>query len=740
MVGEKKSVQIVSRKIISVLLGFSLVLFLGVLSILAQENSSRQIEKADFQSSPRKKGNAENVSSISNELLANDASALKMEVRGRGIYRVDAQSLLEYGFNLAQSGNWRLFAGGIEQPLIVNSDGSIEFYGEGLDTIQTDANVYWLMTDSSAGLRISRSAQSYIQSARDDWFRATVERRDRTNRLSYILNGERENWFGAFVTNTAAAQTLNLQNIAFSSGQTATLNIALQSISTSVNNRVSVVLNGVYVGEINFNAFTRKDWSVTVPVSNLLEGINTVTLQGLNTAQDVSATEAISISYPKLLNAQNNQLEFSVNAQSKPKISGFTTSQIRVFDVTNPAQVKEYAPESRQESNGTYSITLASSSTARLMIAKGADTQFLSAPTLTLNNPSNLRNSLNTAKLVVIAPYNYYKPLNELIIFREIQGIQTKFVDIEDIYDEFNNGVKSAEAIRSFLQYAKQNWQVKPDFALLVGDASADPRNFSGMGGEAFNQVPTMFVDTWNIEAPSDEMLADFNNDGISEIVLGRLPAQTREEADNMVQKIISISPMSREEINGRGIHFVSDDFVGYDFATASRNIASRIPANIAVNYLDRTTQPTEVLRNDIINRMNSGAAIVNYFGHGSTIAWTSASILRSADAQSLFNPKRPSLLVSLSCLNGDYTIYGAQSLAEAMMKRSQGGAFAVWAASGWNGANEEELMGRDFYQRVFAGMTLGEAAREVKSLYPTMDMRHTFIFFGDPTQKLVTP
>jgi hypothetical protein len=97
-------------------------------------------------------------------------------------------------------------------------------------------------------------------------------------------------------------------------------------------------------------------------------------------------------------------------------------------------------------------------------------------------------------------------------------------------------------------------------------------------------------------------------------------------------------------------------------------------------------------------------------------------------------------MVVALACLNGDYTVYGTQSLAETMMKKSQGGAFAVWAASGWNAAYEEELMGRDFYQRVFAGMTLGEAAREVKSLYPTMDMRRTFIFFGDPTQRLVSP
>lgn len=73
-------------------------------------------------------------------------------------------------------------------------------------------------------------------------------------------------------------------------------------------------------------------------------------------------------------------------------------------------------------------------------------------------------------------------------------------------------------------------------------------------------------------------------------------------------------------------------------------------------------------------------------------------------------------------------------------MKQRSGGANAVWASSGWNTADVQEYFARDFYQKVFTGMPVGEAARQAKMLYPVTDLRRTYIFFGDPTQPLVLP
>jgi hypothetical protein len=633
----------------------------------------------------------------------------------------------------------RLFSGGLEQPIKINDDGSIEFYGIGVDTLQTDANVYWLTSGAAAGQRIPRGSQNYQQSARDSSSRFIVERRERAMRLAGVINGPRENWFGSYVTNTPVSKTLDLRDIAFDSNQTATLGVDLQGFS-NIAHAVTVKLNGSVIGNAAFPAFDRKEWTATVPLSLLVEGTNTITLQSTNTVSDYSVTEAFRINYPRRLKAVNDKLEFTHNSNQSVKLRGFSNPVVRVFDVTNRAQVTETIQESQLDPDGTYSVTVNGTSTPKLLIAQADSVQRLSADPLVPNVASDLRNPLNEGRLIVISQRSMIKALYGLRGVREAEGIRTMLVDVDDIYDEFNDGIKSAEAIRSFLQFAKTNWAVKPDYVIFAGDSSCDPRNYSGMAGDDFNRIPTMFTDTWNIEAPTDEMMVDFNGDDIGEIAVGRLPAQDAEELIAMAEKITNFEPVSLQEANARGIHFVSDDYIGYNFALASRNIASRIPGSVSVNYIDRTTQDPVVLRADIVSRINAGAVLLNFFGHGSVTSWTSGGILRNADASSLGNIKRPTFIVALACLNGDNTVFGVTGFAEAMMKRQHGGAFAVWAASAWNGAYEEEFMGRDLYQRVFAGMPLGDAAREVKSLYPTVDMRRTFIFFGDPSLRLVIP
>ncbi len=668
-------------------------------------------------------------------LLAGDGNALKMFVRERGIYRVTADALASFGFTPSLTANWRMFNGGVERPIKVNDDASIEFYGEGIDTLQTDANVYWLTDDSVAGTRINRSNSNYINSARDGSSRVIVEKRERSMRISSALNGDRENWFGSYVSNTVISRTLNLRDIDLQGNQTATVAIDLQGIS-NIGHQISVKLNGNAIGNFSFPAYDRKEWSTTVPVSALVEGANVITVQGTNTTSDFSLTESFRITYPRLLKAADNKLEFLHDSSQAVRLRNFSSSTVRIFDVTNPSAVTETAPESRLESDGSYSVTVPGTSSPRSLFVLGEPAQPLTIDPLIPNIASDLRNPLNEGRLIMITTQPMMKALYSYRDNREYNGLRTKIVDIEDIYDEFNNGIKSAGAIKSFLQFAKQNWAIKPDYVILAGESSSDPRNYSGLANESQNSVPTVFVDTWNIEAPSDEMLVDFTGDSLGEIAVGRLPAQDRDELSAMAEKLEALSGISASEIAGRGVAFVSDDNLGYNFANSSREMASTIPGTPNITFFDRAGQDPTSLRGQIVTKINSGVGIVNFFGHGSITSWTSAGLLRNVDASSMFNTKKPTMIVSLACLNGDSTVFGVQGFAEAMMKRNRGGAHTVWAASGWNGAYEEDLIGRDLYPRIFAGMRLGDAVREVKSRYPTVDMRRTFILYGDPSMR----
>ena len=701
--------------------------------------SRRQIDRLDLPGFTEQKetGTLSNPADVLSQTdLAKDGNALKFEVRQQGWYRVGSQIILQNGFSLQSSANWKLFTDGLEQPMIVSPDGSIEFYGRGIDTMQTDGKVYWLVSNSGNGKRISTISQKNTQTASAGWSSIIAERKDKIIRTSNVLNGARENWFGAVVNSTELTQLLNLNEIATESGQMATLGVDIQGLGY-MSHQVAVVLNGTLVGQINFNDGQRMEWTVNVPLSLLVTGSNQVKLRSVSPAFDVSLVEAVRINYPHRSTAENSRLQFLLQAKKSVKLKGFVNQNVKVFDITNPETVTQVQTTAKLETDGTYSATISSTTAARVLMAQDSMSNPLPVNSWTKNIASDLHNIQNQANFVIIAPPQFQANLSNFKNYRESQGLRTVIIDPADIYDEFNNGVKSAESIRAFLQYAKQNWTVKPDYAMFVGDASVDPRNYSGNGGDSANLVPTILVDTWNMETTSDGMIADFNNDDIEDISVGRLPVRNNTELSAVLNKIIAHEGFSPQDIKQRGVLMVSEAFIGYDFPTGSRNTASTIPSDVSVNYIDVGTNDPAIIRQNVLSSMNAGPAVVNYFGHSTITVWSNSSIYLSSDAVNLTNYSRPSLTVMLSCLSGSYAEINYEALAESNLKAANGGSFAVWAATGWNSAEAQGWMGKEFYSRVFSGMRLGDAARETKLLTNLIDQRRTYTFFGDPTQRL---
>jgi len=697
-----------------------------------------QVESVEYKPTEISDFKTENITNDESGLLTNDSTAIKLEVKQTGWYKIAAASLQQNGFNYQTAESWKLYTDGIEQPMTVNPDGSVEFYGTAIDTIYSGTRIYWLTPTGALGRRIVKMTENYNPSAVETWTRVVAEKRDRSMYAGGILNAERENWYSGLIFGTGLNQTVNLNRIATDSGQTATLYVDLQGIGTIVHT-VKIFLNGVEVGQTSFNYTNRREYSITLPLSNFVEGANTVLLKG-STTSDMSFVESVRVSYPRRNIAQNDQLDFQAAAGTALKLKGFTSPNVRIFDVTDTLNVKDYEAQTNLETDGTYSVSVSAAGSARVMKAQGSGATMLTSGVVTKNFASDLKNTANSANFLIIVPRKYQKVFWGLKALREQEGLSTKFVDIVDIYDEFNNGMKSVKAVKDFLQFAKQNWTVKPNYVMLVGDASVDPRNFSGYGGDNVDLIPTMLTDTWDMEAVSDELLVDFNGDYLGELVIGRLPVKTQDETERMVNKILHVQPMTLSEVNQRGVTFVADSLVGYDFAAGNRRISSTIPAAITPYYIDKGAQTATAVRDQILAKVNSGTAILSYFGHGNVYNWTSQNILQNSDASNMVNLKRPTLAIMVACLNGAFGETSIDSLAETLMRNPNGGAYASWSASGSNTADVQEYMSKDFYQKLFTGMRIGEAARDTKALYYVPDVRKTYIFMGDPTQRLVIP
>jgi hypothetical protein len=304
-------------------------------------------------------------------------------------------------------------------------------------------------------------------------------------------------------------------------------------------------------------------------------------------------------------------------------------------------------------------------------------------------------------------------------------------VDIEDIYDEWSGGAPDTNALRGFLQWARENWQLAPRYLLLVGDASYDPRQYLGGGRTDF--VPTRLVDSVAAETASDESLVDFDGDGLGEYAVGRLPARTAAQASAMVAKLLNYTPGQSNDAL-----FVADQPDGYDFAAANQSLRGEIPASANATFINRGSQPDSTLRAQVTAALNAGPALVTYSGHGSPDAWAGL-LLNSNEANGLTNGLRLPFVVTLTCLNGAFQNPQQDSLAEALLRAPNGGAVAVWASSGMTLPHEQMPLAREAFRNLYQNhnLLLGDALRQAKANAAFAEIRKTWILFGDPTTRL---
>jgi hypothetical protein len=672
------------------------------------------------------------------QFVVANQSAVKITIRKDGWNRISREQLASAGFNpSSENSRWQLFANGQEQAIRVNGDGSIEFYGKALDTRSTDGQVYWLIVGQTQGRRVGVIKADGGDVSEPSGFMQTIERRDRTLRFSALLNGEADNYFGPTITsNSEVNQSILVSELDNRLNTTVAVEVGVQGM-TLQDHSVEVRLNGSVLGTINSSGRERPNMMFDVPSSSLREGKNNVTLISRNAGSDVSLVDFVRITYPRKAEAVENRLTFTANAGQTTRVTGFTTNQLRVIDITNPSSPIEISVTPRQNGN-TYSFALPPTAKTRKIVAFAVGQEGATTEVFT-NYPSDLNRTNNSADLLIIAPRSFGKATELLYERRQNQGLNTMVVDIEDVYDEFSYGVHDPNALRQFLRHALTNWQGKPNYVLLLGDASYDPRNYLGSGGETSDLVPTMMVDTDYMETASDETLVDNDNDGIGEAAIGRIPARTSAEARAIVSKLLAYEQANNGNPIERGGVMVSDASGDYDFAARTQDIRAHLPNQMPIQFINRSDADVATVRERIRTAINAGPSVLNFMGHGSTTSWTGAVLLNGADAMNLQNGSRLPFAVLMTCLNGSFGEDNFDSMAESLLKSPNGGAVAVWASSGLSAPDKQVLVNNSIYQTLFSdeNIRFGDAVRTAKQATQDQNVRRSWILFGDPTMRL---
>jgi hypothetical protein len=704
------------------------------LGSLNQQADAKQREFAPAAKAPAKTASEENAakSSVAN---ANPGAkpAVKIAVNRDGWYRVSRAELLAAGLPVGADVNGlRLFKQNREQALLVNADGAAEFYGQAVDTGETDAGVYFLTWEGGQGARVPVNVLETAPATAARSFAWTVERSDRSIYFGALRNGAASNFFGAVVGGAQAVpQTLSLQDVDPQGGD-AKLEARLQGATVGVHT-VRVTLNGAEVGVINFTGEETGVLRVNAPASLLRSGDNTIALQALAGASDYSLVARLRLTYPRFYQAVNNTLVFTQRAGQSAGVAGFDGKDVRLFDITDPAAVTVWQAEAVAAGNG-YTLQMPDAKTERRWLALGGATAPLTPAKVWANQPSNLRGAQKGADFIILTHAAFRAAAEQLAALRRAGGLRVQVVDVEDVYDEFDGGQPAAQAIKDFLN-STVRWSVRPRYALLFGAGNFDPRNYLATGAVSFIPVPT--VNTAEMETASDDWYGDADDDGRPEIALGRLPARALAEASAMVAKLAAYERQA--SMPSRGALFVSDN----GFANDSQRLQTYAAQRMPVATLARGAQSDEQMRQTLLARANAGPALVNYNGHGSVEVWTGSGLFQSADAAQLANGSALSVYVMMDCLNGFHHDLWADSLAAALVRAPNGGAVAAWASSGLTEAQGQTVMGEAFYRQLFAvaptgnalsAVRLGDAIRAAKAATTDEDVRRTWSLLGDPT------
>jgi uncharacterized repeat protein (TIGR01451 family) len=691
--------------------------------------------------------------SVTPENLDGEA-AVKISVDHEGWYRVSRAQLIAAGLEAnANAHTLQLFAEGVEIPILIlgsqagplGPNDAIEFYGTGIDTPFSDTRVYWLISGHQAGRRILLE-RAYAGNTPVEAFPEVAVREDRTTYFAALLNGEnQDNFFGDIVTNEPVDQAIDTAHVA-PSALPSSVEVTLQGVTDAQAHDVSVAFNGTYLGNISFADQANFHSSFPLSPASILEGANTVTLTALDGDNDVSLVQSIVLHYTKSFIADNDTLRMQAAEGSEIHAAGFSNAKIRIFDITNQESVSELQGMIKQE-NGAFSVdfgvpgSAVAGSSSRTLLAF-ADGQAELPSVLNFHPRSNLTQQGLTqhghgSSIVVIAHPDFMASLAPLVQLREQQGYSVKVVTTEQLFDAFNFGERSPFAIRDYLRQLSVSRRQAPQFVLLAGDASLDPRNYLGFG--KFDFVPTRLIDTAALKTASDDWFSDFTESGYGTIPTGRLPVRTPADADLLIGKIVGYESGRNSGAWTSQALVVADQDNGANFSSTAGTVAKTLSPVFATSTIASGNTDPAVVKQQIVEAINAGTGIVNFTGHGSVEQWSFVDLFDDNDAAALQNGGKLPVFFIMNCLNGFFQDVYTQSLAESLMLAPNGGAVAVWASSGFTDAPPQA--GQDLaLARLLAAdrkMPLGLLVQQAKATTTDPDVRRTWILFGDPAMKI---
>ena len=324
-------------------------------------------------------------------------------------------------------------------------------------------------------------------------------------------------------------------------------------------------------------------------------------------------------------------------------------------------------------------------------------------------------------------------------------SLKVRIVPADELFNEFSSGTPDANAYRRYLRMLydrAENETDMPRYLLLMGDGAWDNRmacsEWKGYSPDDF----LLCYESENSYSATDCyvtddyfcLLDDGEGDnmliGKADVAVGRISARTAEEAEVVVDKVISYVNNDQAGAWQNLLFMMGDDgnenahmqdadsvarmvelyYPTYQIKRVMWDAYNRVSSSTGNSYPDVTRL--------IKQQMQQGALIMNYSGHGRADAVSHEYVLRLADFNN--TSSRLPLWVTASC---DIMPFDGQeeNIGETAMFNKMGGAIAFFGTTRTVFQTYNRLMNMSFTRHVLSQengrmLPIGEAVRRAKN------------------------
>ena len=480
-----------------------------------------------------------------------------------------------------------------------------------------------------------------------------------------------------------------------------------------------------------------------LPNSFLRHGINNIyiSLSGNTPMGDREQIlfDYATIKYWREYRTDNNLIKFT-KPSNRPsglfqfQVEGFSSPNVSVYkigsSVFNNLQIEPFNLDGIAPWTVTFQDSVASNSIQYYAVE---DSQKKTPKFIRINFPSDLKSPTNFGDVLVITPREFVEAEGTQTLVELWNGIgyNTQVVDLQDIFDEFNGGIRSADAIKSFIRYAYDNWSIPQlKHVILLGEGTDDERDNSP--NRKYNQIPIRKMWTYKHGATASDnwYVCILGEDTVADLSIARINVWNTEQIAEYAQKAVHYHTNAlTQNLWSSHVTFTAggkitdpDDI----FSQQSERIRRKaVPPHYRVSRVYTSTQSvspdyfggTFALKDAI----NSGTQYVQFMGHGGGRIWADYNLFNFNDVATLNNQAYP-FVMSLACYASAFDTPGTSSLSEALVIQPNKGAISTLGFSGLGYLIEDEDYGLALNEAMFKHnfASLGEAITFAKARFFT--------------------